>query len=67
MNAGENAQFSTASGHKYRLDPVHKSSYFLALTPYTLFAARFSGDYLSFTPGRKSAWGVPSLWRSDVG
>jgi len=32
-----------------------------------VFAARLSPDYLLLTLGRKSAWGVLSLGRTDVG
>ncbi len=50
-----------------RSDPVLVSSYFQASPSDILFVTRLSRDYLLLTPGRKSAWGVLSLGRTDVG
>jgi len=47
--------------------PGPVSSNFQARTFVIVFAARPSTDYCLLTPGRKSAWGVLSLGRTDVG
>jgi len=52
---------------KYSPHPVLLSSYFPASSSVNLIATHSPVEYLLLTPGRKSAWGVMSLGRTDVG
>jgi|SRR5271165_2725270 len=52
---------------RYGSDPVLESSYLHASNSVIVIATHVPADYLVFTPGRKSAWGVLSLGRTDVG
>jgi hypothetical protein len=47
--------------------PVLESSYHNASKSVIVFATRVPADYRVLTPGRKSAWGMLSLGRTDVG
>jgi hypothetical protein len=52
---------------KYSWHPVLESSYLHASLYVIVFATHPPADYCVLTPGRKSAWGVLSLGRTDVG